>query len=166
MKKKSTEIIDLRKKLDKDIAYYWKIIASENVMKNGTTRQYDLKELLRLINDLSNQRIQAKLDSLIINLGFSKRSDLPANSIFPTIYELSEKNEQLVKLRILETIDPRVKRLKGKKGLKVNEEITADYKKKLMDELQLEINRLSKILYDFNEKAELDISSAYMSLVA
>lgn len=166
MKKKSTEIIDLRKKLDKDIAYYWRIIYSENVVNNNITRQYDMKKLLDLINDLSIQRVQAKLDSLVINLGFSKRSDLPASSIFPTIYELSEKNEQLVKLRGLETINPRLKRLKGKKGLKVNEEITADYKKKLMEGLQLEINRLNKILFDFNEKAELDISTAYMSLVA
>lgn len=166
MKMKSTDINNNRAKLDKDIARSWSIIRIENLIDKNETRNYDMKALLSEIENMANARIQAKLDSLAVNLGFSKRSDFPKESIYPTIYTLSEKNEMFVQLGKIKTINPGLKAKLGKKKLFKTEELTADYINKLKNSLQLEINALKKKLEDFNSKAELDISSAYMYLAA
>lgn len=97
MKKiKSTEIIENRKKYDKEIKKMWNIIRTENLIDKNATRNYDMKALLDTITEMSNNRIQTKLDSIAINLGFKSRKDFPKESIYPIIYTLSEKNEYLV----------------------------------------------------------------------
>lgn len=167
MKKiKSTDIIANREKYDKEIKKMWNIIRTENLIDKNATRNYDMKALLTTITEMSNNRIQAKLDSMAINLGFKSRSDFPKDSIYPIIYTLSEKNEYLVQLGLIPTINPSLKAKLGKKKLYKSEEITADYINKLKNSLQLEINSLKKKLEDFNNKAELDISTAYMYLAA
>lgn len=165
-KMKSTDIINNREKFDKEIKRLWGIIRTENLIDKGAKRNYDMKAILHLIEDYANKRIQAKLDSMAINLGFTKRSDFPKDSIYPTIYTLSEKNEIFVQLGLIPTINPSLKAKIGKKKLYKEEELTADYINKLKNNLQLEINALRKKLEDFNSKAELDISSAYLYLAA
>jgi hypothetical protein len=166
MKIKSTDIITNREKLNKDIMRYWGIIRTENVIDKNATRNYDLKSLLNAITDCANKRIETKLDSMAINLGFATRSDFPKDSIYPIIYTLSEKNEYFVQLGLIPTINPGLKTKLGKKKLYKTEELTADYINKLKNNLQLEINSLKKKLEDFNSKAELDISTAYLYLTA
>lgn len=166
MKIKSTDIIANREKLDKEIKRMWGIIRTENLIEKGAIRNYDMKGMLSSITDSSNKRIQAKLDSMAINLGFKSRSDFPKDSIYPIVYTLSEKNEYLVQLGMIPTINPGLKAKLGKKKLYKTEELTADYINKLKNTLQLEINSLKKKLEDFNSNAELDISSTYMYLAA
>lgn len=167
MKKiKSTEIIENRKKYDKEIKKMWNIIRTENLIDKNATRNYDMKALLDTITEMSNNRIQTKLDSIAINLGFKSRKDFPKESIYPIIYTLSEKNEYLVQLGSIPTINPGLKAKLGKKKLFKTEEITADYITKLKNKLQLEINALKKKLEDFNSNAEIDISTVYMYLAA
>ena len=50
--------------------------------------------------------------------------------------------------------------------MSINEELTRDYISKLSNNLSLEINGLRKKLSDFNEKAELDTSTAFTYLTA
>lgn len=166
MKTKSTDIIKKRDDLSKTITRIWDILYSENKVENGYKRNYEMRNLLGKIIDLSHERIATKLDSLCINLGFTNRKMLPKESIFPIIYELSEKTELFVKLGKLPTIDPNIKRKKGKKKLAYNEEITFDYVQNYRNKLQIEINNLRKQLDDFNEKMEFDTGTAYMYLVA
>ena len=166
---KATDIIKNKKQLDIDISKYWNIILKENLLDKGLTRNYDMKSLLHSINEMYNKRVQTKLDSIAINLGYKSRADFPKESIYPIIYTLSERNELYVHLdKVLKiaTINPILKAKLGKKKLYKTEELTADYIKKLMIPLQLEINGLKKKLEDFNSKAELDIDKAYMYLAA
>lgn len=169
MKIKSTEIKAKLEKLHKDITWQWNIIRTENKVEKGYTRRYNMKALLDDIQSKANDRIQYKLDQLCINLGFKSRADLPKESIYPTIFKLSEINEQFVQIGILiekATIDPSYKMKKGKKNLKIEEELTRDYLTKIKNGLQLEIIDLKKKLADFNEAAELDLEKAYMFLAA
>lgn len=169
MNMKSTDIILNRKKLDNDIKRMWNIIRTENLISKDQKRNYDMKALLASIGMSAEQRIQTKLDSIAINMGYKSRADFPKESIYPTIYKLSEKNEYYVQLEIIlktATINSTLKAKLGKKKLSKTEELTADYIKKLMNSTQLEINGLKKELEDFNSKAELDISKAYMYLAA
>ena len=163
---KSTDIKTKLDKLNKEITNYWHIIRTENIIDNGMKRHYDMKALLNVIQTNATDRIQLKMDQLCINLGFKKRSDFPSESIYPIIFELSEKNEQYVQLGLIKTIDPNIKMKKGKKKMSINEELTRNYISKLMNNLSLEINGLRKKLSDFNEKAELDTSTAFTYLTA
>lgn len=169
MKMKSTDIKAKLEKLHKDITWQWYIIRSENKVEKGYKRRYDMKSLLEDIFSKAEERIQYKLDQLCINLGFKNRADLPKESIYPTIFKLSEINEQFVQIGILidkSTIDPSYKMKKGKKNLKEDEELTRDYLNKIKNNLQLQIIDLKKKLDDFNEAAELDLDKAYMYLAA
>ena len=83
-----------------------------------------------------------------------------------TIFSLSEKQEQLFHLGKIKTIDPKIKRAKGKKNLNNSEELTTAYISNIKNKLQIEINKLNKDLEDFNDKAELDIESAPICLAA
>lgn len=155
-----------RDELSKDITKYWTIIKNENIISKETIRNYDLKVLLTKIQEMAEERILMKLYLQCINMGYKKFSDLPAENNYYTIFSLSEKQEQLFHLGKIKTIDPKIKRAKGKKNLNISEELTSAYISNLKNKLQLEINKLNKDLEDFNDKAELDIESAPICLAA
>lgn len=155
-----------RDELSKDITKYWTIIKNENIISKETIRNYDLKVLLTKIQEMAEERILMKLYLQCINMGYKKFSDLPAENNYYTIFSLSEKQEQLFHLGKIKTIDPKIKRAKGKKNLNISEELTSAYISNIKNKLQIEINKLNKDLEDFNDKAELDIESAPICLAA
>ena len=155
-----------RDELSKDITKYWTIIKNENIISKETIRNYDLKVLLTKIQEMAEERILMKLYLQCINMGYKKFSDLPAENNYYTIFSLSEKQEQLFHLGKIKTIDPKLKRAKGKKNLNISEELTSAYISNIKNKLQIEINKLNKDLEDFNDKAELDIESAPICLAA
>lgn len=160
MKITSKIIIDNRNKISKELTKYWNIIRTENLMPKNGKRNYDLKALLEIITKLSEKRINAKLYLQCINMGLTSKddiADIKENSIYPIIYTLSEKNEMLVQLGLIPTLNPRVKSKKGKKVLFLTEEITSAYIKKLKAQLQVEINELEKALEDFNKDTEIEL---------
>lgn len=163
---KSKDIIIARKKLDNDITRYWKILRTENIIPKGMERHYDMKNMLEIIEKLSKERVQIKLYLQCINMGLKKLSDLPEENNYENIFLLSEKKEQLKQLEYIKTIDPKIKRAKGKKGLKVTEELTFQYIAKLKSNLQLEINKLEKDIEDFNENLEFEIETPMLALTA
>lgn len=155
-----------RDTLSKEITKYWTIIKNENVISKQATRNYDLKAVLTKIQEMAEERMLMKLYLQCINMGYKKFSDLPAENNYYTIFSLSEKQEQLFHLGKIRTIDPKLKRAKGKKALNNTEELTSAYISTLKNKLQLEINKLNKDLEDFNDNAELDIESAPICLAA
>lgn len=155
-----------RDELSKDITKYWTIIKNENIISKETIRNYDLKVLLTKIQEMAEERILMKLYLQCINMGYKKFSDLLAENNYYTIFSLSEKQEQLFHLGKIKTIDPKIKRAKGKKNLNISEELTSAYISNIKNKLQIEINKLNKDLEDFNDKAELDIESAPICLAA
>ncbi len=155
-----------RDELSKEITKYWNIIKNENIISAEAKRNFDLKVLLTKIQEMSEERLLMKLYLQCINMGYKKFSELPAGNNYITIFALSEKTEQLFHLNKIRTIDPKIKRAKGKKNLKFTEELTSAYLNTLKNKIQLEINKLNKDLEEFNNKAELDIESAPISLAA
>ena len=143
--------------LSKDITKYWHIIQNENVISKEAKRNYDLKVLLTKIEEMAEERFLMKLYLQCINMGYNN---------YITIFSLSEKQERLNHLNRIKTIDPKLKRAKGKKALNNTEELTSAFIGTLKNKLQLEINKLTKDLEDFNEKAELDIESVPICLAA
>lgn len=162
----SKYIITRRKELSNEITKYWNIIKNENVIPTGAKRNFDLKALILDIQAKAEERILLKLYLQCINMGYKKFSELPITNNYLDIFTLSEKQEQLFHLSKIKTLDPKLKRAKGKKNLDKTEELTSAYISSLKANLQLEINALNKKIEDFNNGAELSIEEAPLSLAA
>ena len=162
----SKYIITRRKELSNEITKYWNIIKNENVIPPGAKRNFDLKALILDIQAKAEERILLKLYLQCINMGYKKFSELPITNNYLDIFTLSEKQEQLFHLSKIKTLDPKLKRAKGKKNLDKTEELTSAYISSLKAKLQLEINALNKKIEDFNNGAELNIEEAPLSLAA
>ncbi|UVX68471.1 MAG: hypothetical protein [Bacteriophage sp.] len=162
----SKYIITRRKELSNEITKYWNIIKNENVIPTGAKRNFDLKALILDIQAKAEERILLKLYLQCINMGYKKFSELPITNNYLDIFTLSEKQEQLFHLSKIKTLDPKLKRAKGKKNLDKTEELTSAYISSLKAKLQLEINALNKKIEDFNNGAELNIEEAPLSLAA
>lgn len=162
----SKYIIIRRKELSNEITKYWNIIKNENVIPTGAKRNFDLKALILDIQAKAEERILLKLYLQCINMGYKKFSELPITNNYLDIFTLSEKQEQLFHLSKIKTLDPKLKRAKGKKNLDKTEELTSAYISSLKAKLQLEINALNKKIEDFNNGAELNIEEAPLSLAA
>lgn len=158
--------ITTRDNLSKEITRNWGIIRSENLIDKSEKRNYDMKALLSLIEKLSKERIKMKLYTQLINMGFTNINELPSNSLYPIIFELSEKNEMFVQLGLIRTIDPKIKAKKGKKGISKTEELTFNFIKSKREKLQLEINDLKKKIADYNENAKLCITEKTAEVLA
>lgn len=166
-KRTAIEIINSRDNLSKEITKLWNIVYAENIVKRGYKRNYNMKECIEKIQKMADDRMIDKLDSLCINLGFMSPDQLSSDSIYPTIFKLSELNEQYVKLGKINTINTKYKNTKkGKKDLEYTEELTSDYITRLRNNLVLEIIGLKKKIADFNESHYLDKTKTYMFLAA
>lgn len=163
---KSNEIISRRDAISKEITKYWGIIRAENLVEKSYKRNYDLKVLLKKIEDLAAERTNMKLYQQCINMGYTSLSQFPANSLFPTIFELSEVNERFVQLGLIKTLDPKLKSKKGKVNLNKSEELTSQYITNLQNALKLRTIELKKKIDEYNNTADLDISKPLMLLVA
>lgn len=151
---KTNKFIDERDRLSNEITRNWKIIATENIIKKGTIRNYDMKQLLAYIKTLYEKLILTKLRIQCANMGM-KLKDLPKDANIINIYKLSAYNEYCVKVDELmrkHTIKPILKIKKGKRALSVTEELTYSYLKREKDSYTVKANKIRKEIEDFNNK--------------
>lgn len=165
---KGNTLINERNRITNDINRYWNIIATENVVKKGTIRNYDLKALLNQIKALYEQLVIIKLRIQCANMGI-KIKDLPRNANIINIYKLSAYNEYFVKIDEMlrkHTINPVIKIKKGKKALSITEELTYSYLKNIKDKIAIECNQLRKDIANFNDNNDLSDDTVPLFLVA
>lgn len=164
---KPNTLITKRDSITSEISRYWKIIATENVIKKGVSRNYDLKSLLVRIKALYDQLILIKLRIQCANMGM-KLKDLPKDANIINIYKLSALNEYYVKLDGMmkkHTINPILKAKKGKRNLGITEEITRNYFRNKQSECLITLNELRKAIADFNDNTDLSDDTAPLYLV-
>lgn len=146
---KANEILTTRDNLSKSISNNWAVIYAENKMPKGRTRQYDLKILFNQILKMSEERINYKLYSQAINMGYKSMSDFPKDSIYEKIYRLSEYQERLVKLSKLPVVtNPR------SKYTDIYKKVTVD---SMVSELSVAIAKIRLELQNYNDRASLII---------
>ena len=165
---KPNMLIDKRDKLTNEISRYWKIIATENVLKKGLTRNYDLKSLLIHIRATYDELVIVKLRIQCANMGI-KLKDLSSDANIINIYKLSALNGYMVKLDEMmkhHTINPVLKAKKGKRNLGITEELTRTYFRNMQNGCLLTLNSLRKAIADFNDNTDLSDDSAPLYLVA
>lgn len=154
MKIKANTINLGRKDIDKEINKLWLIIYTNNVLDKKLKRKYNLYDCLTKINKLAEKRIKNKLYSVMINCGLSDFKKFKENSIYSTIYELSEKSEMYNRLKLVKTLKPTSSKNKLKK---YSEELSYTFINDLRNKLKLETLELSKKLDELNNKFELEI---------
>ena len=161
-------LITKRDKLTAEITRSWRIIATENVVKKGFTRNYDLRALLTHIRAMYEELVILKLRIQCANMGM-KFKDLPKDANIINIYKLSALNEFYVKLGEMakeHTINPVLKAKRGKKGLAVNEELTYNYLRAKKNECSLPLNELRKKIAEFNDNTDLNEEEIPLFLAA
>lgn len=161
-------LITKRDKLTAKITRSWRIIATENVVKKGFTRNYDLRALLTYIRAMYEELVILKLRIQCANMGM-KFKDLPKDANIINIYKLSALNEFYVKLGEMakeHTINPVLKAKKGKRNLGITEELTRTYFRNMQNGCLLTLNSLRKAIADFNDNTDLSDDSAPLYLVA
>lgn len=165
---KANKLVDERNRITNEISRYWKIIATENVVKKGVKRNYDMKQLLIRIKALYDQSVIVKLRIQCANMGMKIR-DLPRDANVINIYKLSAYNGYYVKLDELirkHTINPAIKMKKGKKALSVTEELTRSYLEREKSRISIQLNKLRKDITDFNNNTDLTDDTVPLFLVA
>ena len=163
---KAIKFIENRDKLSNEISKYWNIISKQNVLPKMLKRTHDLKKLYTEINNLTDQRALVKLKLIAINMGYKKFSDLPAELNQYDVFKLCELNEIKVKLQRIPILNPTLKAKKGKKALTKSEELTSNWIKARIQEIDIKIIKLQEKLTKFNEEAEFDDSEAPLALAA
>lgn len=163
---KSTEILKTRDELSNNISKYWNIINVENVVNRNYKRNYNLKELYDSIIIMCSDRALFKLKALCINMGIFNFKDLATDSIQLDIFMLAELKEIKIRLGKIRTLNPKLKKKKGKNNLNKTEVLTSDWIKARKNELDLQINELEKKISSFNESHELNEEKAPMKLIA
>ena len=163
---KAIKFIEQRTKLSNEITKYWDIISKQNVIPRALKRTHDLKALYNEILLLGNQRALVKLKLIAINMGYKKFKDLPENLNQYDVFKLCELQEIKVKLQRIPTINPVLKAKKGKKSLNKTEELTSNWIKARVKDIDLQIIELQEKLTKFNEDTEFDDSEAPMFLAA
>lgn len=91
---KATEILSTITRLNNVIKNDWAIIKTHIDHDTTTIPDYDLMNVLKEIKKYSADRVEAKLYSICINIGFVSVEQLPKTSSYRTIYELSELESQ------------------------------------------------------------------------
>lgn len=163
---KAIKFIEQRTKLSNDITKYWNIISKQNVIPKVLKRSYDLKSLYNEIICLADQRALVKLKLIAINMGYKKFKDLPTELNQYDVFKLCELQEIKVKLQRIPTLNPVIKAKKGKKALNKTEELTSNWIKARIKEIDLKIIELQDKLTKFNEETEFDDSEAPIALAA
>lgn len=151
----SKDIITKRDILSETITRNWDIIKSENVVFRGYKRNYDMKLVLDNILTLCKERIEVKLQSLALNLGFEDIDDLPEDNNYATIYAISELKEIHKQLGIVPTIDPEIIKKYGKKKMRKTQILSRAYITTLRNTIQIQINTLTVELENFNSSHSL-----------
>lgn len=155
---KCNKLIEERDQLTVQIAKMWDIIATENVIRKGCVRNYDMKTTLTHIKHLYDKVINVKLQIQCANMGI-KLKDLPENANIINIYRLTAYNNYIVKVDEMmkkHTINPLVKIKRGKRKLAVTEELTYSYLEREKNRYTLLANKIRKEIEDFNNNTEID----------
>ena len=86
-----------------DIKNSWSIIATNNVFPVGMKQKYDLNAVYGTIVKAEKTLVKTKVKLYLINLGFTKLTDLPATNSHSIIAELSQVKERITKLNLIPT---------------------------------------------------------------
>lgn len=164
IKLNSGKIISMRKEIDAKKKKYWSIIKKTNLLsekeiKNGY-RTHDLKALYNEITQMANKLVYIKGMLFYLNMGittFDKEAFKKTNNY--NIFMACEMKEAICQLKMIPTLDPKIKSQKGLKAINKKEVFTSAKIAALVKDLQLKANKFDADMEKFNNETEIDITS-------
>ena len=161
----SSNIINIRKKLDTEINKSWRIIRNENIMstkdaKAGLGSGKDMKALYNLITQLTEKRIMIKGMLQCLNMGITKfdYEEFKKSNNY-SIFAACEAKEAIAQLKLIPTINPTEKAKKGKKGTGKKEGMSSAFIASKIHNHQLEADKHDAAMEKFNKETSIDINS-------
>ena len=159
----SGNIINIRKNIDKTKKDYWKIIRAENVMSNkeikaGLGSGKDLKALYNEITQLSEKLVYIKGMLFYLNMGittFDKEAFKKTNNY--NIFMACEMKEAIAQLKMIPTLNPKLKATKGLAALNKKETFSSAKIAALIKDLQLKANKHDAELEKFNTNTSIKV---------
>jgi hypothetical protein len=163
IKLNSGNIINIRKSIDEKKKKYWKIIKATNCLSNKEVkngfRTHDLKTLYNEITQLSEKLVYVKGMLFYLNMGittFNKEEFKKTNNY--SIFMACEMKEAIAQLKMVPTINEKVKASKGLKAIGKDEVFTSAKIAALIKDLQLKANKFDAALEKFNNETEIEIT--------
>lgn len=160
----SSNIINIRKKLDAEINKSWRIIRNENIMSNkdakaGLGSGKDMKALYNYITQLAEKRIKIKGMLQCLNMGITKfdYEEFKKSNNF-AIFAACEAKEAIAQLKLIPTINPTEKAKKSKKGTGKKEGMSSAFIASKIHTHQLEADKHDAAMEKFNNETSIDIS--------
>ena len=166
IKLNSGNILNMKKNIDATKKKYWKIIRAENVMTNkaikaGIGSGKDLKALYNEITQMAEKLIYIKGMLFYLNMGitkFDKEAFKKTNNY--NIFAACEVKEIIAQLKMVPTIDPKLKAAKSLKGVGKKESFTSAKIASLLKDLQLKANKFDSNMEEFNTSTSIEITDA------
>lgn len=161
----SGNIINIRKNIDEKKKKYWKIIKSTNVLSKKEIkagyRTHDLKQLYNEITQLSEKLVYIKGMLFYLNMGitnFNKEDFKKTNNY--SIFMACEMKEAIAQLKMIPTINDKLKASKGLKNIGKSEVFTSAKIAALIKDLQLKANKYDTDMETFNTNTTISIDDA------
>lgn len=158
----SGDIINIRKNIDEKKKKYWKIIKSTNVLSKKEIkagyRTHDLKQLYNEITQLSEKLVYIKGMLFYLNMGitnFNKEDFKKTNNY--SIFMACEMKEAIAQLKMIPTINDKLKASKGLKNIGKSEVFTSAKIAALIKDLQLKANKYDTNMETFNTNTTISI---------
>lgn len=174
IKLNSGNIINIRKNIDEKKKKYWKIIKTTNVLSNKEVkngfRTHDLKSLYNEITQLADKLVYVKGMLFYLNMGittFNKEEFKKTNNY--SIFMACEMKEAIAQLKMIPTLNEKIKATKGLKNIGKSEVFTSAKIAALIKDLQLKANKFDTAMEKFNNETEInitDIDEDYKTLLA
>ena len=164
IKLNSGKIIKFRKDIDEKKKKYWKIIRTTNLLSKkeiaNNFRTHDLKNLYNEITQMAEKLVFIKGMLFYLNMGtttFDKEAFKKTNNY--NIFMACELKEIIAQLKMIPTLDPKIKSQKGLKAIGKEEVFTSAKIAALIKDLQLKANKFDAAMEKFNNETEIDIAS-------
>ena len=162
IKLNSGKIIAMRNDISSKKKKYWSYIKAENLLskkeiKNGY-RTHDLKELYNEITQMAEKLVYIKGMLFYLNMGittFDKEAFKKTNNY--NIFMACEMKEAIAQLKMIPTLNPKLKATKGLAALNKKETFSSAKIAALIKDLQLKANKHDAELEKFNTNTSIKI---------
>ena len=169
IKLNSGKIINMRKDIDAKKKKYWSYIKSENLMSKkeikAGLRTHDLKALYNEITQMAEKLVYIKGMLFYLNMGtttFNKEAFKKTNNY--SIFMACEMKEAIAQLKMIPTLDQKIKAQKGLKAMNKEEVFTSAKIATLVKDLQLKANKFDTNMENFNNSTEITINDTMVDM--
>ena len=164
IKLNAANILSIKKKIDIEITSGAHIICDENVMSKkakaaGQGSGKDLKALYNYIQQLRAKRVMLKGMIQYLNMGVTTfdYEEFKKTNYF-AIFSACEAKEDIALLKMIKTLNPKLKAQKGKKNIGFTETFSKEKIAQLIHDQQLEANKYDAMLEKFNTDTSIEIT--------